>query len=271
MAKELVRFGAKRVQTCDLFADAAQIDGCTYVENWAESKCDFLVPCANSLAITEEVATNFHQDIKYCVGATNSPFASQEARDIFDKRGVMHIPESISSAGAILADSVEVRLMNVHFSHFKFCRTAWNSLKYGRFLHNQWYDIDLYQSVEPSKMYGWIRDISRQKAATLASHADQEPQQVTPNLHNVVPDRDGSPVGKDFLSWIEEHSSSTETLIIGGGLAGTATAFSLSEKGIKSCLVEQGSSVAPSTASSNGDSRMYRKMYSSEFCKCRPQ
>jgi len=70
------------------------------------------------------------------------------------------------------------------------------------------------------------------------------------------------PVGKDFTSWIEERSSSTETLIIGGGLAGTATAFSLSEKGIKSCLVEQGSSVAPSTASSNGDSRMYRKMYS---------
>jgi len=85
VAKELVRFGAKHVQTCDLYAEAAQIDGCTYVENWAESKCDFLVPCANSLAITEEVAASFHKDVKYCVGATNSPFASQEARDIFDK------------------------------------------------------------------------------------------------------------------------------------------------------------------------------------------
>lgn len=64
---------------------------------------------------------------------------------------------------------------------------------------------------------------------------------------------------------IEDHSSSTDTLIIGGGLAGTATAFSLAEKGIKSTLVEQGSTLAPATASSNGDSRMYRKMYSSEF------
>ena len=49
------------------------------------------------------------------------------------------------------------------------------------------------------------------------------------------------------------------------GLAGTATAFSLSEKGIKSTLLEQSASLAPATASSNGDSRMYRKMYSSEF------
>ncbi|EED86810.1 hypothetical protein THAPSDRAFT_269985 [Thalassiosira pseudonana CCMP1335] len=91
VAKELVRLGAKHVQTCDLY------------------QCDFLVPCANSLAITVEVAANFPEGIKYCVGATNSPFANEEAKGIFEKRGVMHIPESISSAGAILADSVEVR------------------------------------------------------------------------------------------------------------------------------------------------------------------
>ena len=64
---------------------------------------------------------------------------------------------------------------------------------------------------------------------------------------------------------MSSSSSSTETLIIGGGLAGTATAFALAEKGIKSTLLEMGSSLAPKSASSNGDSRMYRKMYSSEF------
>jgi glutamate dehydrogenase/leucine dehydrogenase len=69
-----------------------------------------LIPCANSLAITEDVAANFPDGIKYCVGATNSPFANDKAKAIFDKKGVMHIPESISSAGAILADSVEVRI-----------------------------------------------------------------------------------------------------------------------------------------------------------------
>lgn len=108
VAKELVRLGAEHVQTCDLYSQAADIEGCTVIKDWTNTECDFLVPCANSLAITEDVAMNFPKGIKYCVGATNSPFANDKAREIFDKRNVMHIPESISSAGAILADSVEV-------------------------------------------------------------------------------------------------------------------------------------------------------------------
>ncbi len=112
VAKELVRLGAKCVQTCDLYPEAANIKGCTPIKDWASTTCDFLVPCANSLAITEDVAMNFPEGIKYCVGATNSPFANKKAKEIFDARGVMHIPESISSAGAILADSVEVCTCN---------------------------------------------------------------------------------------------------------------------------------------------------------------
>ena len=110
VATELVRLGAKHVQTCDLLSLAAEIEGCTPIHDWANTSCDFLVPCANSLAISEEVASTFPEGIKFCVGATNSPFANEKAKQIFDYRGVMHIPESISSAGAILADSVEVCL-----------------------------------------------------------------------------------------------------------------------------------------------------------------
>lgn len=81
----------------------------------------------------------------------------------------------------------------------------------------------------------------------------------------MVPSRDGTPVGEEFEKWIEDNVIHTETLIIGGGMGGTATAFSLAEKGIRSVIVEQGPSIAPLSSSSNGDSRMYRKMYSSEF------
>mmetsp|Transcript_7571 Transcript_7571/g.7136 ORF Transcript_7571/g.7136 Transcript_7571/m.7136 type:complete len:653 (-) Transcript_7571:161-2119(-) len=235
VAKELLRLGAKKVQTCDLRAGAAEIDGCTPIKDWKTTQCDFLVPCANSLAITEEVATNFPNGLKYCVGATNSPFANAKANSIFNERGVMHIPESISSAGAILADSVE------------------------------WYDINLYQTVEPSLMYGWIRDISRSKTSELVLHCEKDPASVDSNLKKVIPAREGDPVGKDFPDWIQENSLHTDTLIVGGGLAGTATAFALGQKGLDSVLVEQGQSLAPETASSVGDSRMYRKMYSSEF------
>lgn len=114
-------------------------------------------------------------------------------------------------------------------------------------------------------MYGWIRDISKIKASKLIVESSKEPIKVDNNLLNVVPTRIGDPVGKEFPEWIKENSQVTDTLIIGGGVAGTATAFSLSEKGTQSILVEQGDSLAPTTASSNGDSRMYRKMYSSEF------
>jgi glycine/D-amino acid oxidase-like deaminating enzyme len=227
--------GAKRVQTCDLFSQAAHIDGCVPIHDWTGTHCDFLVPCANSLAITEEVAKNFPHGIKYCVGATNSPFASEKARLIFDERGVMHIPESISSAGAILADSVE------------------------------WSNQRLYQTVEPSKMYGWIRDISKEKSSDLIRHAKQKPLSIASQLNSVVPARDGTPVGEEFEKWVEDNSIHTETLIIGGGLGGASTAFSLAERGIRSVIVEQGPSIAPPNASSNGDSRMYRKMYSSEY------
>lgn len=82
---------------------------------------------------------------------------------------------------------------------------------------------------------------------------------------DVVPSRKGDPIGKTFPEWIEENTKKTETLIIGGGMAGCSTAFALGEKNVNSILVERGASLAPPTASSNGDSRMYRKMYSDEF------
>jgi leucine dehydrogenase len=109
VAKELVKLGAKCIYTCDLRKSAAVIEGCIPIDDWTTSACDVLVPCANSLSITQEIARNFSDKLKYCVGATNSPFADNISQKTFEQRDVLHIPESISSAGAIKADSVEVR------------------------------------------------------------------------------------------------------------------------------------------------------------------
>ncbi len=235
VAKELVRLGAKKVQTCDIREGATAIEGCTPIDDWTSASCDFLVPCANSLAITEDIAKNFPEGIRFCTGATNSPFCSPEAKSLFAQRGVFHVPESISSAGAILADSVE------------------------------WYDIDLYQTVEPNLMYGWIRNLSQTKARKMVELSEKDSTKMESTTAEVVPSRTGDPIGKTFPEWIEENTQKTETLIIGGGMAGCSTAFALGEKNVKSILVERGSSLAPPTASSNGDSRMYRKMYSDQF------
>lgn len=235
VAQELIRLGAKKVQTCDLRESATHIKGCHPIKDWTTTPCDFLVPCANSLAITEEVASNFPEGIKFCTGATNSPFATLKAKQMFSQRGVYHVPESISSAGAILADSVE------------------------------WYDIDLYQTVQPTLMYGWIRSLSKHKAKTMVELAHINSSKMDSATIEVVPSRKGDPIGKSFSKWILENTKKTDTLIIGGGVAGCSTAYSLGENNVKSILVECGSSLAPPTASSNGDSRMYRKMYSDEF------
>lgn len=235
VAKELVRLGAKKVQTCDIREGASAIEGCTPIGDWASTPCDFLVPCANSLAITEDVAASFPEGVKFCTGATNSPFATAEAKSLFAERGVFHVPESISSAGAILADSVE------------------------------WYDIDLYQTVEPNLMYGWIRGLSQKKARNMVELSEKDSNKMESITSDVVPSRKGDPIGKTFPEWIKENTQKTQTLIIGGGMAGCSTAFALGEKNVNSILVERGASLAPPTASSNGDSRMYRKMYSDEF------
>ena len=73
------------MQTCDIVPGAANVPGCQEIEDWMTAPCDFLVPCANSLAITEEVAKNFPEGLKHCTGATNSPFATDNAKEIFEE------------------------------------------------------------------------------------------------------------------------------------------------------------------------------------------
>lgn len=114
-------------------------------------------------------------------------------------------------------------------------------------------------------MYGWIRDISRSKSSELTLYSDKNPNNVDSNLKQVIPTRDGDPIGKEFPKCIQENTVTTDTLIVGGGMAGTATAFALGQKKIDSILVEQGSTLAPESGSSNTDSLMYHKMYSSAF------
>ncbi len=70
--------------------------------------CNFLVTCANSLKITEEVVWDFPDGIRYCTRAATSPFVSEEAKEIFDGRGIIHTLESFNSAKIIVADSMEV-------------------------------------------------------------------------------------------------------------------------------------------------------------------
>jgi glycine/D-amino acid oxidase-like deaminating enzyme/glutamate dehydrogenase/leucine dehydrogenase len=239
VAQELVRLGAKQVKTCDLDPARAALNGCTPMENgevWFHQNVDFLVPCANSLAINEQVLQEMIPAPRFIVGATNQPYASAEVRAAFDEQGSLHVPESISSAGAILADSIE------------------------------WTHPDLFRGgAAPCQVYGWIRDLSRNKANHLCHKAGNDAKSILQATEDVYADSTDDPIGQTFPDWILENSKSTDCVVLGGGMAGTAAAYASAKAGIKTLLVEQGDSLAPKTASSNGDSRMYRQMYSNPF------
>jgi glycine/D-amino acid oxidase-like deaminating enzyme/glutamate dehydrogenase/leucine dehydrogenase len=239
VAEELVRLGAKEVKTCDLIPSNAAIQGCTPLDDkemWFHQDVDFLVPCANSLAINDQVLREMDPPPRFIVGATNQPYSSQSVRAAFDAKGSLHVPESISSAGAILADSIE------------------------------WTNPDLFRGgAAPSQIYGWIQDLSHAKAYELCQKAGNRADCIARALHQTYANQEKDPIGQSFPQWIAENTKFVDSLIVGGGMAGTAAAYANAKAGIKTLLVEQGDSLAPECASSNGDSRMYRQMYSNPF------
>ena len=107
-------------------------------------------------------------------------------------------------------------------------------------------------------MYGWIRDLSQEKATELCKRAENFAPKILQATQDVYADNTEEPIGKSFPDWIEENSKAIDCVILGGGMAGTAAAYANTKAGIKTLLVEKGQTLAPKVASSNGDSRMVR-------------
>lgn len=81
VAEMLVGLGAGQVKTCDVVSELANIVGCEPLgegENWFDKHVDFLVPCANSLAIDEMVQDRMPAP-KFIVGAANQVRAEERA------------------------------------------------------------------------------------------------------------------------------------------------------------------------------------------------
>lgn len=107
LAKSLANIGAT-VYTYDVCVERADIPGCTnvsHLEDWASLDIDVFSPNAISGVITPDVASRM--TCKAVVGAANVPFSCEEARQITNNRGIIFVPEYITSAGAIIVDSLE--------------------------------------------------------------------------------------------------------------------------------------------------------------------
>jgi len=126
VAKELVSAGAT-VYVYDIVPErASAISGAKDLaevfaaagSHWAAAlpAHDVFVPCSKSNLIGLAAAMDL--PAKAICGAANLPFASPEAEEAFFGRGCVFVPESIVSAGAIIADSIE------HFDRKAFCEAA---------------------------------------------------------------------------------------------------------------------------------------------------
>ena len=109
LAHRLVEYGAD-VYVADMKKELADIPGATNISGigateWHTLDIDIFSPCAIAGIVTEEAASN--TSAKAIIGAANVPFRDEAARMAAAEKGIIFVPEYITSAGAIIVDSLE--------------------------------------------------------------------------------------------------------------------------------------------------------------------
>jgi len=257
LAERLAKMGAT-VITADVSEERAQVPGCLNAHTLLREAgstdlfsldVDIFSPNAVAGVITEEVVQRLKA--KAIVGAANVPFRSHAARKAAKARGIVFVPEYITSAGAIIVDSLEWCLKD---------KPA------------------LWRDAEPEMVYAFSYDVvaerTRQHLSDNYSKGDAKAaneagalEQVSSASDDESVDAWATAVGHKYGPWLNDRSTEVDVLVIGAGMAGTGTAYQLSKERpeLKGLVLEGGPEVAPKTGSSYGDSRMFRRMYSDPY------
>lgn len=166
VARLLVEHGADHVATVDVVSERASLDGCVNVsseEEWWVGDYDAVVPCSSSGLLTED----FRLDAGVVVGATNLPFATDAAQDAAEAR-ITFIPEGVSSAGAVIVDSVE------HYSR------------------------DHFVDADPELLYEFTRETIRAKTFELLESAKEANVPPSKIVSDIAEPRTTDPIGRRF-------------------------------------------------------------------------
>ncbi|AOX03623.1 hypothetical protein BJP34_33085 [Moorena producens PAL-8-15-08-1] len=163
-ALSLQELGASII-TYDIVPQRADLPNCKNIshhENWWDIPCDVLVPCSISGLITPAIADSLQ--CKYIVGSANVPLSEPFVLNLLQAKSLTFIPESISSAGAVICDSIE------------------------------FYCPSIFKQVYPQEIYAFIQEIVEEKTqqfltgltdgknsydqviSTLISAADKQPK-----------------------------------------------------------------------------------------------
>lgn len=236
VARLLAQAGAETL-TYDVFPAAADIPGCRNVSldgDWRQHRVDCFVPCSISGVVDVATAKDLRCD--YLIGAANLPFETEEARKICLDRGIVCVSEAVSSAGAILVDSVEQ------------------------------FDPIGYRNEMPEVVYAFVRHLTRSHTREMLKRAKRDPTDVSRAQRDLAVEatRRGTPVGAGLSAWAADATETCDVLVIGGGMAGTASAMEVSKSlgPGKRVTVLEAREIATAEGSSYGESRMYRRMYS---------
>merc|ERR1712176_1307651 len=157
-------------------------------------------------------------------------------------------PDMLSSAGAVLADSIE------HYSHREYHEAR---------------DSEVYAFVqtltsEKTKEYlGRLLNSGNERERTGTSQQNEHPMKALTFVHE---DKKSAPVGKKFSTWRNSEEDTYDIVVVGGGMAGTATSYYLSKLApdLKVAVLESGE-LADKKGSSYGASRMYSDEYFSRM------
>ena len=216
VARLLAMHGA-RVFTYDAFPQAADIPQCENVSHlrWQDIACDVFVPCSISGLVDESAAESLQ--CRCVCGASNLPFATDDAQDlVVQSRGITFIPESITSAGAVIVDSIEA------------------------------FDRNSFLKSRPHQIYSFVRSLIREKASQILDEARLDPSLV-PEAIQAVGEQSAmdTPAGLRFQPWMQNMTEEVDYLVIGGGIAGTHAALQLvkEDPNARCCLMQQRSQI----------------------------
>ena len=173
IALSLQKLGASII-TYDAVPERANLPNCKNISHdhdWWNMTCDALVPCSISGLITPTIADSLN--CRYIVGSANNPLSQDFVLNLLQSKLITFIPEAISSAGAVICDSVE------------------------------FYFPSLFKQVEPECIYSFIQRVVQEKTQQFLAEIIEQEKTYAQAISRLITVVDNQPkVGnklQDFL------------------------------------------------------------------------
>ncbi|NEP43750.1 MAG: hypothetical protein F6K35_32810, partial [Okeania sp. SIO2H7] len=155
-------------------ADLPNCKNISQDHNWWDIPCNALVPCSISGLITPEIADSLQ--CQYIVGSANVPLSEPSVLDILQAKSITFIPESISSAGAVICDSIE------------------------------FYAPSIFKQVDPCYIYAFVQEIVEKKVKIFVTELTNSEESYEQVISTLISAADKQPrVGCQMPDFLEKN------------------------------------------------------------------